>query len=88
MTSILARFESCGFLSVGSPKTVVYTTPVTNEEALHHRIVMPLRLRNYPDISEQMRCSMMRRVEACIESHGRHFEHILYMYSFSHNSQI
>jgi hypothetical protein len=31
---------------------------------------------------------MMRRIEACIGSHGEHFEHLLQMYSFSYNSQI
>jgi hypothetical protein len=31
---------------------------------------------------------MMRRVEACIESHGGHFEHLLWIYSFSYKSQI
>jgi hypothetical protein len=31
--------------------------------------------------------SMMRRVEAYIESHGGHFDHLLQMYSFSYNSQ-
>jgi hypothetical protein len=31
------------------------------------------------------RLSMMRRVEACIESHGGHFEHL---HSFSYNPRI
>jgi hypothetical protein len=35
-----------------------------------------------------MQRSMMRRVEACTESRGEHFEHLLYMYSFSYKSQI
>jgi hypothetical protein len=39
MTSKLARYESSGFLPVGTPKTLVYAVPVDNEEALHHRIV-------------------------------------------------
>jgi hypothetical protein len=30
----------------------------------------------------------MRSVEACIESHGKYFEHLLQMYSFIYNSQI
>jgi hypothetical protein len=40
-------------------------------------------IRNYPGIFERMRRSMMRRVDACIESHGGHFEHL-----FSSISQI
>jgi hypothetical protein len=39
MASTLARFESSGFLPVGTLKTLVYAAPVDNEEALHHCIV-------------------------------------------------
>jgi hypothetical protein len=39
-----ARFESSGFVPVGKPKTLVYVAPVDNEEALHHRMWMPVRL--------------------------------------------
>jgi hypothetical protein len=67
----------------GHIKTLVYAAPVDNEEALHHR--MPVRLRNYPGIFERMRRSMMRRVEACAESHGGHFVHLSEMYYFSWN---
>jgi hypothetical protein len=56
---------------------LVYAAPVDNEEALHHRIVDARQtLRNYPGIFERMRRSMIRRTEACIESHGGHFEHL------------
>jgi hypothetical protein len=72
----------------GTSKTLVYTAPVNNGEALHHRIVDASQTtHNYPDIFERMRRSMIR-VEACIESHGGHFEHLLLMYRFSYNSQI
>jgi hypothetical protein len=38
---------------------------------------MPAKtIRNYPGIFKQMQQSMMRRIEACIEFHGRHFEHL------------
>jgi hypothetical protein len=78
MASTLATFESSGFLPVGAPKALVYAAPVDNEEALHHRIVDACQtIRNYPGIFERMRRSMMRRVEACIESYGGHFEHLL-----------
>jgi hypothetical protein len=51
MASTLARFESSGFLPVGTPKALVYAAPVDNEEALHHRIVDACQtIRNCPDI--------------------------------------
>jgi hypothetical protein len=40
MASTLARFESSGFLPVGTPKTFVYAAPFDNEEALYHGIVV------------------------------------------------
>jgi hypothetical protein len=76
MAPTLARFESSGFSPVGHLKTLVYAAPVDNEEARHHRIVDACRIiRSYPSISEQMRWSMMKRIEGCIKSHGAHFEH-------------
>jgi hypothetical protein len=78
MASTLARFESSGCLRVGTPKTAVYAAPVVNEGALHHRSVDACQtIRNYPGIFGRMWRSMMRRVESCIESHGRHFVHLL-----------
>jgi hypothetical protein len=62
----------------GHLKPLVYAAPVDKEEALYHRTVDVCRtIRNYPGIFEQMRRSMMRRVEACIESHGGYFGHLL-----------
>jgi hypothetical protein len=62
----------------GRLKTRVYASPVDNEEALHHRIADACEtIRNCPGICEQMLRSMVRRVEACIESRGGHFEHLL-----------
>jgi hypothetical protein len=61
MASTLATFESSGFLPVGTPKTLVYSAPVDNEEALHRRIVDACQtIGNYPEIFERMRRSMMR----------------------------
>jgi hypothetical protein len=77
MASTLATFESSEFLPVGTPKALVYAAPVDNEEALHIRIVDACQtIRNYSGIFERMRRSM-RRVEACIESHGDNSEHLL-----------
>jgi hypothetical protein len=56
----------------------VHATPFGSEEALHNRIVDACQnIRNCPGISERIRLSVMRRVEACPESHGGHFEHLL-----------
>jgi hypothetical protein len=78
MASTLARFESFGYLPVGTPKSLVYVAPVDNEKAFHHRIVDVCQtIRNFSGVFERMRRSMMRRVEACVESHGGHFEHML-----------
>jgi hypothetical protein len=67
--------RSPDFYLCGHIKPLVYTAPVDNEETLHHRIVDACQtIRNYPGIFVWMLRSMMRRVEACIESHGGHFE--------------
>jgi hypothetical protein len=59
-------------------KTLVHAAPVDNEEVLYHRTVDACQtIHNYPGIFERMRRSMVRRVEACTESHGGHFEHFL-----------
>jgi hypothetical protein len=56
----------------------VYAAPVDNEEALHHHIVDACQtIHNYPGTSERIWWSIMRRVEAKIESHLEHFERLL-----------
>jgi hypothetical protein len=60
-------FYLCGYL-----RALVYAAPVDNEEALNHRIVDACQT-----IPEQMRRSIMRHVEVCIESHEGHFGHLL-----------
>jgi hypothetical protein len=56
----------------------VPAAPVDNEEAFHQRNVDACQtIRNYPSVFGRIRRSKMRRVEACIESHGGHFEHVL-----------
>jgi hypothetical protein len=78
MASTLTRFESFRFLPVGALRTLAYAAPVDNEEALHRRIVDACQtIHNCPGIFAQIRRSMMRRVEACTESHGGHFEYLL-----------
>jgi hypothetical protein len=56
----------------------VYAAPVDEEEAVRLRTVDACQtIRNCPGVFEWMLRSMMRRVEARIESHGSHFEHLL-----------
>jgi hypothetical protein len=60
----------------GHLKTLVYAAPVDNDKAPHHRIVDACpTISKCPGIFERMWRSMKRRVEACTESHGGHFEH-------------
>jgi hypothetical protein len=67
-------------------KTLVYAASVDNKVAVHRRTVDACQtIRNCPGIFELMRWSMLRRVDECVESHGGHFWHLLY--SFSYNSQ-
>jgi hypothetical protein len=67
------------FYRWGHQKTVVSAAPVDNEETFRRRIEDSCQsVLNYPGIFERMRWSMMRLVEACIESHGGHFEHVLF----------
>jgi hypothetical protein len=60
---------------MGHVNTLVYATPVDNEEA--HRIVDACQtISNYAGIFARMGRSMMTRVEVCTESRGEHFEHL------------
>jgi hypothetical protein len=71
-------FNLLGFYLCGYLKTLVYAASVDNEEELYRRIVDAcLTTRNYPGGFRCVRKSMMARVEACIESHGGHFEQLL-----------
>jgi hypothetical protein len=59
-------------------KALAYAAPVDNKEGLAIRTVDACQtIRNHPAIFERTRRSMMSRVEACIESHGGQFDHLL-----------
>jgi hypothetical protein len=69
-STLHARFVPPDFYLWGHFKTLVYAAPVDNEESLHHRTVDACQgIRNYPGIFELILRSMMRRAEACMESH-------------------
>jgi hypothetical protein len=77
-STLHAKFEFSRFLSGEHLNSFVYAALVGNEEALHYRIVDACQtISNYPGIFAHVQLSMMRRVEACMESHGGHFEHLL-----------
>jgi hypothetical protein len=84
-----STYKKMEFYLCGHLKPLAYAASVNNEEALHHCIVDACQtIRNCSDIFERIWRSMLRRVEACTESHGEHCEHLLQMYSLSYNSQI
>jgi hypothetical protein len=74
--------RSSAFLPVRTPKHPVYVASVDNEEALHRTVDTCQAIRNYPGIFEWMRRSMMRRVEAYIESHGGHVSRHVLIWTF------
>jgi hypothetical protein len=67
----LATFEFPGFLRLWRHQKIpVHADPVDKEETLHYRTVDACQtIRNYLGIFERMWLSMMRCVEACVESH-------------------
>nr|CAH7763917.1 unnamed protein product [Callosobruchus chinensis] len=62
----------------GYLNSLVYKTPVQNEEDLRNRIVdLCLIIKNTPHIFERVRHSMIRRLNRCIEAGSGHFQHLL-----------
>jgi hypothetical protein len=62
---------------VSTPKPLVYAAPVDSEEALHYRIVDACQTtRSYTGVFV-MTLLPTRRAEACVVSHGGHFEQLL-----------
>lgn len=62
----------------GYLKSLVYATPVIDEDDLRDRIInCSTIIRNTPGIFERVRQSMRRRLFACIENQGSHFEHLI-----------
>ncbi|XP_023313209.1 uncharacterized protein LOC111693200 [Anoplophora glabripennis] len=66
------------FFFWGHLKTLVYATPVENVDQLRERIVASCDIiRNTPEIFLRVRQSMRRRIAACIEANGGHFQHLI-----------
>jgi hypothetical protein len=72
----------------GHLETLVYAAAVDNEETTRSHCGC---LSDYPQLPRHLRTDAAvhyESVQACIETHGGHFGHLLYMYSFSCKSQI
>jgi hypothetical protein len=77
MASTLARFESSGFYLWEHLKHMCMQLLLTTKR--HFTIalwVSAKTIRNCPGIFELIRLTVLRLVEACIESHRGHFEHL------------
>jgi hypothetical protein len=75
MASMLARFESSELLPVGHLRVCSSCWQRRGTSSSHWGCLSDCP--QLPGILERMRRSMMGRVEACIESHGGHFEHLV-----------
>lgn len=59
-------------------KNVVYATDIASDNELRQRIfAAALKIRNTERIFERVCDNWKRRVRACMETGGRHFEHLL-----------
>ena len=62
----------------GHLKALVYRTPIQDVQSLPARIMAGCKtIRNTPGILQRIRDSIRRRVDACINADGGHFEHLL-----------
>ena len=69
---------SLDFIVWGHLKSLVYETPVNSCEDLIARIVAAAgKIRETPDVFANVRRSMIRRCETCIQVGGRSFEQFL-----------
>lgn len=66
------------FFVWGYLKSLVYSSPVETVEELEERVFHHCEvLRNNPEVFFRVRQSMMRRLRLCVETNGRHIEHLL-----------
>lgn len=62
----------------GHLKSLVYKTPVENQEDLRNRIIMACEnIKNTPGLFRNVRNSMIRRLDACILAEGGHFQQFI-----------
>lgn len=66
------------FFLWGHLKSLVYASPIEDEEMLRNRIINSCEtIRNTPGIFQRVRDSLVRRAEACITVGGNHFQQLL-----------
>lgn len=59
-------------------KQLVYATPVNTIEELTERVnAVAVIIRQNPEMISRTHVSMARRIQACIDNEGHHFEHFL-----------
>lgn len=70
--------NSLDFFLWGHLKSLVYRTPIVDENNPRNRIVDSFNtIRNMPGIFKRVRHSMARRMQACVVTQGGHFEHLI-----------
>lgn len=68
----------CDFYLWGHLKQQVYSTPIANEATLVERVTNACEtIRQRPQIFRRVRRNMRRRLRACIEAQGNHFQHLM-----------
>lgn len=68
----------CDFYLWGHLKQLVYSTPIANEATLVQRVTNACEtIRQTPRIFPRVRRNMRKRIRACIEAQGSHFEHFI-----------
>jgi hypothetical protein len=66
------------FFLWGHLKSLVYASPIQDEEMLRNRIIDACEIiKNTPGIFQRVRDSLLRRAEACITVGGGHFQQLL-----------
>ena len=77
--STFARPQSFVFYHWRHLRPLVYSAPIENEETLHQRIFDARQIIYHrPRTFEAVLQFMFRRVHACTDSGGTHFEHLLW----------
>lgn len=66
----------CDFFLWGAMKTKVYSSPIESEEDLNRKIVNFSNTLRNPDTLQRVQFNFRRRVNACVQENGGHFEHL------------
>ncbi|RZC36242.1 hypothetical protein BDFB_010604, partial [Asbolus verrucosus] len=69
--------NSCDFYLWGYMKSMVYQTPVNNQDLLNRIVMAAERIRNDQDQLTRVSRSLLRRATACIRANGGHVKRLL-----------